>query len=104
MEVVATTKAFVDAAAGNEAISAIQPGFYKVRTEIPAVDAVARLVDPQNRVGRLVIPEGRQLDDVIDVKTNAVTKGIFSLIHLRGTRRNRAMHQDRRLEVGRGYG
>ena len=79
-EVVATTKAFVDAAAGNEAISAIQPGFYKVRTEIPAVDAVARLVDPQNRVGRLVIPEGRQLDDVVDVKSNAVTKGIFSLI------------------------
>ena len=28
----------------------------------------------------LVIPEGRQLDDIADVKTNAVTKGIFSLI------------------------
>jgi peptidoglycan lytic transglycosylase G len=27
-----------------------------------------------------VIPEGRQLDDVQDVKTNAVTDGIFSLI------------------------
>ena len=79
-EVVATTKAFVDAASGNAAISAIQPGFYKVRTEIPAADAVARLADPQNRVGRLVIPEGRQLDDVTDVKTKDVTKGIFSLI------------------------
>ena len=31
------SKAFVDAAAGNAAISAIQPGFYKVRTEIPGV-------------------------------------------------------------------
>jgi len=78
--VVATVKAFVDAASGSAAISAIQPGFYKVRTEIPAADAVARLADPQNRVGRLVIPEGRQLDDVTDVKTSAVTKGIFSLI------------------------
>ena len=78
--VVATSKAFVDAAAGNAAISAIQPGFYKVRTEIPATNAVARLSDPQNRVGRLVIPEGRQLDDVTDVKTNAVTKGVLSLI------------------------
>ncbi|MGE2834406.1 endolytic transglycosylase MltG [Mycobacterium sp. SMC-4] len=78
--VVRTTKAFVDAANGNEAISAIQPGFYKVRTEIPAADAVERLTDPANRVGKLVIPEGRQLDDVQDVKTGAVTDGILTLI------------------------
>ncbi|HEX9832763.1 MAG TPA: endolytic transglycosylase MltG, partial [Mycobacterium sp.] len=78
--VVATSTAFVDAAEGNAAISAIQPGFYKVRTEIPAANAVERLADPQNRVGELVIPEGRQLDDVRDVKTNAVTDGILSLI------------------------
>ena len=31
-KVVATVKAFVAAAEGNTAISAIQPGFYKVRT------------------------------------------------------------------------
>ncbi len=79
-KVVATVKAFVDAAEGNSAISAIQPGFYKVRTEIPASNAVARLADPQSRVGKLVIPEGRQLDDIHDVKTNAVTEGIFTLI------------------------
>jgi UPF0755 protein len=79
-KVVATTKVFVEAAEGNAAISAIQPGFYKVRTEIPASNAVARLADPQNRVGKLVIPEGRQLDDIQDVKSNAVTDGIFSLI------------------------
>jgi UPF0755 protein len=79
-KVVATAKVFVEAADGNSAISAIQPGFYKVRTEIPASNAVARLADPQNRVGKLVIPEGRQLDDIQDVKTNAVTDGILSLI------------------------
>lgn len=78
--VVATPQAFVDAAAGNAGISAIQPGFYKVRTEIPGSNAVARLVDPTNRVGLLTIPEGLQLDDVADVKTNVVSKGIFSLI------------------------
>lgn len=78
--VVATVSAFVDAAEGNAAISSIQPGFYKVRTEIPASNAVERLADPQNRVGKLVIPEGRQLDDLQDVKTNAVTDGIFTLI------------------------
>jgi len=79
-KVVSTVTAFVDAAEGNTAISSIQPGFYKVRTQIAASNAVARLVDPQNRVGKLVIPEGRQLDDIQDVKTNAVTDGIFSLI------------------------
>ncbi|BBY42901.1 endolytic transglycosylase MltG [Mycolicibacterium celeriflavum] len=78
--IVAAASAFVDAAEGNDAISAIQPGFYKLRTEIPAANAVERLADPQNRVGKLTIPEGRQLDDVRDVKTNAVTDGILSLI------------------------
>ncbi len=78
--VVASSQAFVDAASGNPAISAIQPGFYKVRTEIPAASAVTRLVDPANRVGTLVIPEGRQLDDVKQVKTDEVTDGIFKLI------------------------
>ncbi|WP_026256143.1 endolytic transglycosylase MltG [Mycobacterium sp. 155] len=79
-KVVATVKAFVDAAQGNSEITSIQPGYYKLRTEIPAANAVARLVDPNNRVGKLTIPEGRQLDDITDVKTNAVTDGIFSLI------------------------
>lgn len=78
--VVSSSKAFVEAAASNSAIAAIQPGFYKLRTEIPASGAVQRLADPENRVGQMVIPEGRQLDDVADVKTEAVTQGIFSLI------------------------
>ncbi len=79
-KVVATTGAFVAAAEGNSAMTSIQPGFYKVRTEIPASAAVARLTDAQNRVGSLVIPEGRQLDDIQDVKTNDVTDGIFTTI------------------------
>nr|WP_313777577.1 endolytic transglycosylase MltG [Mycobacterium sp.] len=78
--VVSSSKAFVEAAASNPAITAIQPGFYKLRTEIPVSSAVQKLADPQSRVGQMVIPEGRQLDDVADVKTNAVTQGIFSLI------------------------
>ncbi len=78
--VVRTVRAFVDAAHGNAAISSIQPGYYRMRTEIPASSAVQRLADPNSRVGRLVIPEGRQLDDTTDVKTNAVTPGIFTLI------------------------
>jgi UPF0755 protein len=79
-QVVKTVRAFVNAAHGNSAINSIQPGFYRIRTEIPAANAVARLVDPSNRVGRLVIPEGRQLDDTTDMKTNKSNPGIFSLI------------------------
>ena len=80
--VVRTVRAFVNAAHGNSAIDSIQPGFYRMRTEIPAANAVARLADPNNRVGRLVIPEGRQLDDTTDMKTNKVNPGIFTLISL----------------------
>ncbi|OBG75270.1 MULTISPECIES: endolytic transglycosylase MltG [unclassified Mycobacterium] len=79
-QVVKTVRAFVNAAHGNTAITSIQPGFYRVRTEIPAADAVTRLTDPKSRVGRLVIPEGRQLDDTTDMKTNKVNPGIFTLI------------------------
>jgi len=79
-KVVASVRGFVDAAHGNSDMSSIQPGYYKMRTEISAADAVRRLTDPANRVGKLVIPEGRQLDDVQDVKTSAVTEGILSLI------------------------
>jgi UPF0755 protein len=78
--VVATVRAFVNAAHGNAAISSIQPGFYRLRTEIPAANAVTRLADPGNRVGKLTIPEGRQLDDTTDMKNNKVNPGILTLI------------------------
>ena len=78
--VVANVKTFVQAAEGNKAMTEIQPGFYKLRTEISAANAVSRLTEKNNRVGRLVIPEGRQLDDTTDVKTNKINQGIFSLI------------------------
>jgi UPF0755 protein len=78
--VIATVRAFINAAHGNAAINSIQPGYYRLRTEIPAASAVARLTDPGTRVGKLVIPEGRQLDDTTDMKTNVVTPGILTLI------------------------
>jgi UPF0755 protein len=79
-DVVRTVKAFVEAADGNDAISSIQPGYYVMRTKLPASSAVQRLADPHSRVGKLVIPEGQQLDDTTDVKTNNMTPGIFTLI------------------------
>ena len=79
-EVIAGVPPFMAAAKGNADIRMIQPGFYLVRTKIPAESAVARLVDPANRVGKLTISEGRQLDDVLDLRNNKTTEGIFSLI------------------------
>lgn len=78
--VIADTGPFISAAAANPAMNAIQPGFYKVRTEIPAATAVQKLTDPANRVGKLVIPEGKQLDDITAVGSGAVNPGIFALI------------------------
>jgi UPF0755 protein len=79
-DVVRTVKVFLEAAQGNDAISAIQPGYYRLRTELPAASAVKALADPASRVGKAVIPEGEQLDDTADVKTNATTPGIFTMI------------------------
>ena len=47
-----TVKAFVEAADGNTAISSIQPGYYRMRTEIPAASAVQRLADPKQPGGQ----------------------------------------------------
>ncbi len=55
-----------------------------------------------------MIPEGRQLDDVADVKTDAVTKGIFSLIadascvELNGQRKCGVSADDLRRAAGQG--
>ena len=78
--VIANVDVFLAAARGNAEIAAIQPGFYKLRTAIPAATAVANLTNADSRVGKLVIPEGRQLDDVKAVSSGAVTDGIFTLI------------------------
>ena len=78
--VIADVGMFISAASANPKLAAIQPGYYKLRTEIPAATAVAKLVDPESRVGKLVIPEGKQLDDIEVVGTGDVNPGIFSLI------------------------
>jgi UPF0755 protein len=71
---------FISAASANPKLAAIQPGYYRLRTEIPAATAVQKLVDPESRVGKLVIPEGKQLDDIEVIGSGDVNPGIFSLI------------------------
>ena len=79
-DVIGDVGMFIGAASGNAELAAIQPGYYKLRTQIPAAAAVQKLTDPKSRVGKLVIPEGKQLDDIEVVGTGKVNEGIFSLI------------------------
>ena len=78
--VIADVGMFISAASANPKLAAIQPGYYRLRTEIPAATAVQKLVDPESRVGKLVIPEGKQLDDIEVIGSGDVNPGIFSLI------------------------
>ncbi|MCB0933805.1 MAG: endolytic transglycosylase MltG [Mycobacterium sp.] len=105
--VIASTGPFISAARGNSKLAAIQPGYYRLRTEIPAAAAVQQLTDPASRVGLLVIPEGKQLDDHEVIGTDTVNPGIFSLIadascvDLNGTRKC-VSAQDLKAAAGEG--
>ncbi|GAA2049490.1 endolytic transglycosylase MltG [Williamsia deligens] len=73
--VVGSVRAFTDAADGKP----ISAGFYKLRTHISASSAVSMLDGDDNRVGRLVIPAGRQLDTKQSSDGSATT-GIFAML------------------------
>lgn len=79
LDVVASSRAFVKAGESESKVRGIQPGFYVMKTKMSGKDAVARMVDPASRVGRLEIRAGSQLDDVtkLDGGTNP---GIVSLL------------------------
>jgi len=79
-DVIADVGMFIGAASGNAELAAIQPGYYKLRTQIPAATAVQKLTDPKSRVGKLVIPEGKQLDDITPIGAGDMNPGIFTLI------------------------
>ncbi|MGC0363968.1 UPF0755 protein [Rhodococcus sp. 27YEA15] len=80
-DVVASSAAFYNAAVANPTeISKVQPGFYQVPVQSKASDALDALIAPDSRVGYVVVAEGRQLHDSRDVQTEAVKKGIYSLI------------------------
>lgn len=62
--VVASTKAFTKAAEGDNRARGIQPGFYVMRTKVSGKDALAKILSPDSRKGRLEIRAGWQLDDI----------------------------------------
>ncbi len=66
--VVASVQAFINAANGEPGSSSIQVGFYEVRKEMAAADALDILLDPANIIRDTVtVPEGLRVADIVDV-------------------------------------
>lgn len=68
-DVVESVEAFTDAYKGNEraASSGIQAGFYQLKRQMKADDAVAYMVDPEHlALDAVTIPEGFRVQQVID--------------------------------------
>jgi UPF0755 protein len=78
-DVVASVDAFTEAAAENDKIRSVQPGFYQLRLQMSGAAAVTLLLDPASRVGRLEIRGGVQLDDT-SAPDGTVAPGVLSLI------------------------
>ncbi len=67
-DVVKSVGAFVAAARQDERASAIQPGFYQLKTEMQASLALAALLDEANRINNPVtVREGLRLRQMLDV-------------------------------------
>lgn len=77
--VVASSGAFTSAAADDSRVLAVQPGYYQMSGQMSAKSAVARLVDPAARVGRLEVRGGTQLDDTRS-PDGTTAPGVLSLI------------------------
>ena len=81
--VVATTAAFVDAAAADDRSLGIQPGFYELKLGMSGEQALALLLDPASRVEtEVAIPEGLRVDQIIDllVEATELPRGDFEAL------------------------
>lgn len=71
-DVVKSAKAFKRAAKEEPDAAMVQPGSYKMKTQLPATSALKILLDPQSRiVSQVTVREGLRLSQQID----ALTKG-----------------------------
>lgn len=77
--VVADPRAFTRAAADDDRIRGVQPGYYQLRSRMSGAAAVDLMLDPQSRVGQLEIRGGVQLDDTRS-PDGTVTPGVLSQI------------------------
>ena len=64
--VVASVQSFLDAAAADPDSAGIQVGFYELKKEMAAADALDVLLDPSNQVKSTVtVPEGMRVEDIV---------------------------------------
>ncbi|MFI9010593.1 endolytic transglycosylase MltG [Actinosynnema sp. NPDC053489] len=75
--VVASSRAFTEAGAGDARVTAIQPGFYLMKTKMSGESAVARMVDPASKVVPLEVKGGYVLHDITG-PDGKVTPGILA--------------------------
>lgn len=72
-DVVKSPKAFVEATKADPLSRHIQPGFYELRRQMRAADALALLLDPASRlVNAVTIPEGRTAIQVYTLLSKAL--------------------------------
>jgi UPF0755 protein len=66
--VVASVQAFADAARAEPRSQSLQPGFYSLKKQMSADDALATMLDPQSRVeSRVTVPEGLRVEETLRV-------------------------------------
>jgi UPF0755 protein len=66
-DVIASLEAFTDAARQDPDSTGIQVGFYELRRQMPAADALDVLVDPSNLIqSALTVPEGLTVEQIVE--------------------------------------
>ena len=66
-DVVKSSGAFVKIAKDDPDATSIQPGFYRLRLHMSAKAALALLLSPTSRAGRVTIPEGKRVAEILPV-------------------------------------
>lgn len=78
-DVVASTSAFVAAAAENKQINSIQPGYYMMRKQMSGQAAVERILSADAKVGRVEIRGGMRMEDQL-APNDKKTPGILTML------------------------
>jgi UPF0755 protein len=66
-DVVKSSGAFVKVAQNDPRATGIQPGYYRMRLHMSAKSALALLLSPASRTGRLTFPEGKRVAEVLSM-------------------------------------
>ncbi|MEO6081501.1 MAG: endolytic transglycosylase MltG [Umezawaea sp.] len=77
--VTASSRAFTEAGKTDARVTAIQPGFYLMKTKMSGAAAVARMIDPKTKITALEIKGGNVLHN-ITASDGKVTKGILAML------------------------